>query len=57
VRGHASRRTCSDDFDSLTVTRGLDPRVHPLRKMKVCFAFREEMDCRVIRALTPVFAG
>jgi hypothetical protein len=30
------------------VTRGLDPRVHP---------FRKKMDCRVIRAFTPVFAG
>jgi hypothetical protein len=35
------------------VTRGLDPRVHPLR----IELFTKKMACRVIRAFTPVFAG
>jgi hypothetical protein len=35
------------------VTTGLDPVVHPLR---IKF-FAKKMDCRVIRAVTPDFAG
>jgi len=35
------------------VVAGLDPAIHPLRKM----LYAKEMDPRVKRAFTPVFAG